>query len=263
MDMIANISGFDWLLAVMVGGCIGSFVSLASYRLPRQQDIMWVRSRCISCDNNLQIIDLIPVISWIIAGGNCRYCQHNIGIRYLLIEIITIVITVLLYYRYGISMQMLFMLLLATALLVMSISDLETGLIPDSIHIFLLPLALIYHWFMASDMAAVVISGLVGAVIGAMLHYGYLLVRGYHGLGFGDVKFLAVAGLWLGTIEGFVAFIFYSGVLGVIMGVAWRMLNSGKYFPFAPALAVGLFSLISYPALYEYFWQMIRLLISF
>jgi prepilin signal peptidase PulO-like enzyme (type II secretory pathway) len=78
------------------------------------------------------------------------------------------------------------------------------------------------------------------------LHYGYKWLRKKDGLGFGDVKFLAVAGLWLGVMP-MVPFLFYAGVLGIITGLVWRALGLGPVFPFGPSLAVALFICVAYP----------------
>ena len=104
--------------------------------------------------------------------------------------------------------------------------------------------------------AGQVVGGLVaGLTLGLALHYGYRHLRKMEGLGFGDVKFLAVAGLWLG-LQSIVPFLFFSGLLGVGTGMLWRLLGRGAVFPFGPALAVAMFLCVAYPELALHFWDM-------
>jgi prepilin signal peptidase PulO-like enzyme (type II secretory pathway) len=143
----------------------------------------------------------------------------------------------------------------------MVVADLETCLIPDEIHWALLPLGIAFHFLMQSDFIQMLKTALTGLSLGLLLHYGYHWLRGKHGLGLGDVKFLAVAGLWLGTLHHLVVFIFYSGLIGVIIGVIWRFATKEERFPFGPALAVSLFMLTIYPETGNWFWQTLRQLL--
>jgi Flp pilus assembly protein protease CpaA len=144
-------------------------------------------------------------------------------------------------------------MLLAVVLLIMIVADLEHYIIPDSVHVVLLPLGFAYHYFHVSKPSEV-LGGLgLGLALGLSLHYGYFYLRKKHGLGFGDVKFLAVAGFWLGMAP-IVPFLFYAGLFGVFTGILWRTLNRGAVFPFGPALAVSLFMCIAYPEIPAQFW---------
>lgn len=77
------------LLGVWIGACLGSFISMLSYRLPRKLSLLKSESYCPSCHHDLGWRDLVPILSWLIAGGRCRYCSAPIGTRYLVIELIT------------------------------------------------------------------------------------------------------------------------------------------------------------------------------
>ena len=81
MDLIIYISIF------ITGTVFGSFFTLAVYRIPRKEDIVYVRSHCTSCNHELGFFDLIPIFSYIFLGGRCRYCKEKIRIRYLLLEV--------------------------------------------------------------------------------------------------------------------------------------------------------------------------------
>ena len=95
---------------------------------------------------------------------------------------------------------------------------------------------------------------LAGMGLGLALHYGYARLRKKEVLGYGDVKFLAVAGAWL-TLMPFVPFLLLSGLLGIALGVCWRAFGKGEYFPFGPALALSLFLCVVFPFIVGAFWN--------
>jgi len=248
-------------LMFLLGACFGSFVTLASYRLPRDENIATKRSQCPQCHTPLAARDLMPILSWVVAKGRCRHCQCRVSIRYPLIEVLLGGLFVWLYARYGLTLEWAVLALFTTALLTLIVADLETGLIPDSLHLFLLPLGVAYHWLQQTDPAPILICTGVALSLGLMLHYGYFWLRGKHGLGFGDVKFLAVIGLWLGDIHVFVAFLVLSGLLGVATGLLWKLVSREERFPFGPALAIGLFLLVIFPGSDQWFWESLRQLL--
>ncbi len=236
----------ELLFVILTGLTFGSFVTLAAWRLPREEDIVVKPSQCTSCKTKLGFKDLFPVLSWMTSGGKCRHCKNPIGIRYPLIELVTLGAFLLVYAKFGLTLQGVVVALFAVALLIMIVVDLEHYIIPDSIHVVLLPLGLAYHYLAGTDWLDVLYGFLAGAGMGLLLHHGYRWLRKTEGLGYGDVKFFAVAGVWL-TIANFVPFLFFAGVFGVITGILWRILGKGKLFPFGPALAVALFACAIYP----------------
>jgi prepilin signal peptidase PulO-like enzyme (type II secretory pathway) len=122
----------------------------------------------------------------------------------------------------------------------------------------LLPLALIYHAQVGTDVKQVLYGFLTASALALFLHYGYGKLRGREVLGFGDVKFFAVAGLWLG-LYGLVPFLFYAGFIGTLLGIGWRLLGKGAIFPFGPALAITLFALVIYPSYTtNLFWEKVE-----
>lgn len=256
----AKLCCFTMLVFIfMIGLCFGSFATMASYRLPR--DLEWVKgaSRCTSCQHQLTIRDLFPVFSWLFNKGRCHYCHQSVSWRYPLVELITALHFVLSYWLYGLTPLMPVAAFFGLLLIIMCVADLETSLIPDEIHFALVPLALFWHWLNgAALLPSAVITGVAAFGFGLLLHYGYFWLRKRHGLGLGDVKFLATAGLWLATAESFVVFIFYSGLMGVILGGLWRITTRQERFPFGPALAVSLYLLVLFPQSGEFFWQTLR-----
>jgi len=174
----------------------------------------------------------------------------KISARYPLIELSTALIFTLLYLRYGISLEFLLLVLMAVMLMIMIVVDLEHFIIPDSVHVILLPLGIYYRYITGSLSLETLISFGLMTSLALFLHYGYSYLRGRVMLGFGDVKFFAVSGIWLelGIIP---VFLFLAGVFGVILGIFWRFLKKGEIFPFGPALAISLFICVIYPQIFN------------
>ncbi len=236
-----------------MGISLGSFVTLASYRLPRDEDIVFTPSRCTSCGTRLKVPDLVPVLSWLMSGGACRHCKARVHWRYPVIELCTALALLLVFYRYGIGWQAFFLSVFAVGLLVMIVADFEHYMIPDEVHWLLLPLGVVYRATTDGDFTDMAQGFAVGLSLGLFLCYGYSWIRGRQMLGLGDVKFFAVAGIWVGVLT-FVPFLFFSGLLGIVTALLWRAQGKPGKFPFGPALAMSLFICVVYPEVPQFFW---------
>lgn len=236
----------EWIFVIAIGLCLGSFATLASYRLPRGMGVITGRSHCPNCSKSLRAVELIPLMSWMISGARCKACKAPISVRYPLIELSAAMLCVIVYIVHGFSLPSILLMLASIMLLIMVISDIEQMIIPDEIHLALLVLGLGYHASMGSDPQNHAIAFIMMMGIGLLLHHGYYMIRGREGLGYGDVKFFAVAGLWLGILP-VLPFLFLSGVLGVITGLLWKLRQKGEIFPFAPSLAIALWVCMIWP----------------
>ncbi len=241
-------------IAFMVGTSFGSFVSLASYRLPRSLDVVRKPSMCPSCGATLRARDLVPLFSWLLAGGKCRHCGEGISPRYPLIELLLGLAFLLFYMQYGLTLEAVMLALLVTTLLLLIVADAETGLLPDEAQIALLLLGIGYHYMLETEYVIPLYGLAAGLVVGLGLRYGYRILKKRDGLGLGDVKFFAIAGLWLG-ITGLVPFFMLSGILGIATALLWRLLGRGEIFPFGPALAVSLGLCVIFPVVPAFVWQ--------
>ncbi len=242
-------------LAGALGLVFGSFITAISYRMPLEKPWMVTRSVCPHCRAVLKARDLIPVMSWLISDGSCRYCRAQVHWRYPVIELLTALCFIQCYFLFGISAMFVVMALLCVCVMTLIITDLEHYMIPDEIQIAMAVLAVAHGILLEKGIDVMLQGALLGFGVGAALHYGYYYYKGVHGLGFGDVKLMAVAGLWLGP-EMLVPFLFYGGLLGVFSALLWRVLGLGKYFPFGPALAITLCALIIKPDAAQWFWKM-------
>ena len=248
-------------IVFLVGLCLGSFVTLVSYRLPRGGKMGMTRSQCPCCQTVLGVPDLVPVLSWVASRGRCRHCKAPISRRYPAIELATAASLLTVDLTHGLDVQALFLMALTLCLLVMIVVDFEHYIIPDEVQLVMGVLAVIYQWNFGLHPADMLIGGLAGGAIGWILQSGYRYLRGREGLGTGDVKFLVVAGLWIGALP-LIPFLFFAGMLGVLTSGLWRALRQGEMFPFGPALAVSMWSIVMWPPLAEAFFTWPLLLSS-
>lgn len=229
---------------------MGSFVTLASYRLPLGEDIIFKPSRCPKCDTPLGFRDLFPLLSWLIQRGHCRHCATPVSARYPLTELFLALTFAGMAYLFGPTLQTALLCLLATELAILIVTDFEHTIIPDSVQVALAITGILYAIYHDVDWTIPATSASTGLVLGLALHFGYPYLRKKEGLGFGDVKFLAVAGLWI-PLSAFPAFLFISGLTGTFTGLIWRYTGRGEIFPFGPALALSLYINVIEPNLLE------------
>lgn len=245
------------LLAVAAfGACIGSFLTLVTYRLPRELPIGLSRSRCPQCTTTLTMRDLLPVLSWVLAKGRCRRCKTPVHWRYPLTELACALGTALAVYDGGFTLHALAIAGLWWCIVAIVVTDLEHYIILDEVQIAAALFAALHIYANQLGWQPSLLAALAGVGVGLALKYGFLFFCNKDGLGMGDVKFLGVAGLWLGDAANFVPFLFYSGVLGIITGIAWRAISGSERFPFGPALAFALLLCVVSPQLPNGFWKL-------
>ena len=253
---------FILLMAGIFGACIGSFITLVTYRLPRDEPIGTTRSRCSSCQHVLGARDLVPVLSWIAARGRCRHCRAKVSARYPLTELATSLGTVGALLYFGPTGQGLALAGLWWCIVALVVTDLEHTIILDEVQIAVALFGLLFGLANGKPWDAMLTGAVSGAAIGLTLKYGFLYLRNKDGLGLGDVKFLAAAGVWIASGMDFIPFLFFSGIFGILSGVSWRLGGLGERFPFGPALAASLLMAVLVPDTMHGFWTLYGLLSS-
>jgi prepilin signal peptidase PulO-like enzyme (type II secretory pathway) len=230
----------NYFAVFLVGLVFGSFISAASYRLPRDIGLLLTRSACTKCGAVLKAIDLIPVLSWVFNRGQCRHCKAKVSVRYIITELVTAFGFCGLWYVFGNTVNFYIFASLYVALLITIISDFETYIMPDSCTAAALIVGVMYVHFNGMSWG-LALGGFVACLFVALgMHYGYKLIMKKDGLGFGDVKFLPVAGLWVGVLNLPVYFML-SGLVGILTAIYWRIVFKNPVFPFGPSLAVVMF----------------------
>lgn len=220
-----------------VGAAIGSFSNVCIYRLPKKLSIIFPSSQCPNCGKSISPFDNIPIISFILLQGRCRYCQSPISWRYPIVELITGLIFLSLYLNFRISPQFFIYALLCTSLIIIAFIDLEYKIIPD---VITLPGIIIGLTLSLTMPYITVINSIKGLLIGGGLFYAItILSRG--GMGGGDIKLIAMVGSFLGW-KNVLLTIFLGSFFGSIVGIVLIILkkkNRKDMVPFGPFLSLG------------------------
>ncbi len=249
-----------FLFIGIIGAAVGSFITLLTYRLPLDEPIGMTRSRCPKCQTPLAVRDLFPILSYVLNHGQCRHCKTKVSIRYPLTELFSAVGAVAVFAHYGFTWEAVAITGLWWCIVAMFVTDLEHQIILDEVQIAAAILGVFAGVITNVPLADMAAGAFVGAAIGLGLKYGFIYFRNKDGLGLGDVKFLAVAGIWLADGANFVPFLFFSGVLGILSALVWRAMGHGERFPFGPALAIALLGCVVVPEVANDFWKLYGLL---
>lgn len=239
------------LFVFAIGACCGSFLNVCIYRLPREESIVAVSSRCTSCHERLKPRNLVPVLSYLLQRGKCSSCGGKISPRYMFVEIITAILYVCLFYKYGINVEFFAMALLVSVLIVMFFIDLEFGIIPDSLVVFAAAGGLMQY--VASLFTDIGIYGdsswwnpILGALLGSTFFVlvakaGAFIYKTENTVGGGDIKVLFPIGLFLGWKMMIVALFISIVTAGMICGalIILKRLNRKDTIPFGPFIALG------------------------
>jgi len=263
------------LVALAFGLVVGSFLNVVAHRLPRGESIVHPGSRCPRCREPVRWFDNVPVLSWLWLRGRCRSCRAPISLRYPAIEALTGVVFAAVALRYGASPATLVGCAFAAALIATAVVDLDHQIIPDEISVGGLGVALVVVPALAAlgggSWSAALARSLAGAALGGGLFWvvGFAHARvsvalgrrfehwpgegealpapgsldywtWFPGVGFGDVKLLAMIGAVLGPF-GVLLTIVAASALGLLFGLVFAGVT-GRWnapFGFAPAIALG------------------------
>lgn len=224
------------------GACIGSFLNVCIWRIPRSESIVSPGSKCPQCNTPIRFYDNIPILSYVLLLGKCRNCASPISIRYPLVEGLTGLLAAATAYRYGITLDFLIYFVFISALVTVTFIDLDLQIIPDVISLPGIPIGI------AASLVLTPVTfkdSLIGALVGGgslfLVAWGYHLITGKEGMGGGDIKLLAMIGAFIGW-QGVFFTIFLASATGSMIG-AILMLFAKKDLKFAvafgPFLALG------------------------
>jgi leader peptidase (prepilin peptidase)/N-methyltransferase len=237
----------DLMLALIFGLVIGSFLNVCILRLPQEVSVSKPRSRCPQCKKLIPWYDNVPVVSYVLLGARCRYCKTKISARYPLIEAVNGLVSVLLYLKYGLGAEWIIYLAFSGALLVLAFIDLDHRILPDPITLNGIWVGILASVYLAQPSPLVArllrfagvettnprVIALIASVLGVIAGGGllwfvaeaYLRFRGIEGLGFGDVKMMAMVGAFLGAPLTLLT-IMLGSLIGSIIGLAFIRLAS-------------------------------------
>ncbi len=232
---------FYAIFIVLLGLAIGSFLNVCIYRIPEGMSILHPPSHCPYCGRRIRFYDNIPLVSYIILGGKCRYCKHRIPFRYFLVELLTGVLFFLAYLRFGLTFELIRMLVFITFASCVAFIDAEKMLVPDKVTFPAIFLGVVLALYPGGFS---LVNGLIGAVFGGVImlvfRVGGKLVFKREALGDGDIVIMIMIGIFTGPLGVFVSILFGS-LLGSIVGIFLILKNKTDILPFGPFLIAGSF----------------------
>lgn len=232
------------VLAAIFGLCMGSFLNCLAWRIVHGESVLKGRSHCDACGHVLGPKDLVPVVSYLVSRGKCRYCGAKLSARHLVAEIATGVAYVLVLLNYDISLQALQYVLFASILLLCAFADLEGYIIPDGALIVGAGVRAVYLLVTRAPGRAWADALLGGFAVGGgllLVVLGYEKIKKVEAMGGGDLKLLFVTGLYLGPVGNLLC-LFAACVLGIVFGLIATKGENETPFPWGPSIsAAGIF----------------------
>ncbi len=243
--MLPNIydANLYYIMAFFFGACFGSFANVVIYRWPKEQSFVTPRSRCPSCGYQIKAYQNIPIFSWLFLRGKCANCKASISFMYPLVEAITGVIFVAIFYKSGLTLTTLNLMVFTIFAIPCFFIDLKHMYLPDVMTYPGLLMALVIAFFNVNPNFYEALSGaLLGGGLLWFMAYAYKKWRGIDGMGGGDIKLLAWLGALLG-VQSVPIVLFLSSVAGTLVG-AYFMIFKGKNsqtfaLPFGPFLIMA------------------------
>lgn len=225
------------IIIFIYGSIFGSFFNVVILRTPKHESLVTQSSHCPKCQTPIKPYDLIPILSYFILGGKCRNCKNPISWRYPLIESITGITFVWVYLVFGFAYQTIIGILLTSILIIVTVIDIDTMEILDRFQLLLFLLALINLFISPLP----ILEHLIGFFIISIPFFILAYITG--GLGGGDIKLIAMAGLLLGYKATLVAF-FIASILGGLVAIyllVTKQKERKSLIAFGPYLCIGIF----------------------
>ncbi|MCM8818971.1 MAG: prepilin peptidase [Candidatus Omnitrophica bacterium] len=233
----------------ILGLIFGSFANVCIYRLPKGKSIIYPSSFCPNCNKPIKWYDNIPLLSYIILKGKCRYCKSKISFRYFIVELLTGLLFFIIYKKFGLSYLNFVFDIFVLSLIIVSFIDIDTFLISDVIVIPGIFLGLFFSFLFPKIHNMERLNSFLYSFIGAIVGGGVLIFLAIIGkllfkkeaMGGGDVKLLAMIGAFLGW-KPILLTLFFASVIGVLISLILIMMKKKKvddYIPFGPYLAIG------------------------
>jgi len=263
--LIAQLGPYGvFVLAGIVGLCVGSFLNVVIHRVPKMLERGWAaqcaelrgetpavvsaynlvvpRSACPSCGHGITALENVPLLSWLVLKGKCSSCGAAIAGRYPAVELLGAALAVAAIWRFGPTWQAVAACVLLWTLVALTFIDFDSQLLPDNLTLPLLWAGLLANMF---DLFVPLKTAVIGAVAGYLslwvVYWLFKLIRGKEGMGYGDFKLLAALGAWLGW-QMLPLIVLLSSVVGATIGImliVFRGREHGVPLAFGPYLAIA------------------------
>jgi leader peptidase (prepilin peptidase) / N-methyltransferase len=229
------------LIVIISGLVIGSFLNVVIYRLSKNESIILPGSHCPYCKARLKPYDLIPVFSFILLKGKCRYCGHKIDWQYPVVELLSGILFLVFFLKTGLSSRYFVLTLLLLLLIICSAIDLRSRIIPNKVTYTGIITGLFLSIYILHNSP---LATLLNLIIPALVFY--LLAIITRGMGIGDVKLVAMIGAFIGwqyTLMG----VFLGSLVGSILGlslIGTGLIERKTRIPFGPLISLGVIIMI-------------------
>jgi leader peptidase (prepilin peptidase)/N-methyltransferase len=264
-EIVSSSPVLFYCIVVFLGLMFGSFFNVVIYRLPIMMKAGWTeqcqellelevskrasgftlvkpRSQCPHCRVQVRALDNIPVVSYLVLGGRCRDCGGKISLRYPFVELLTACSFVTVAWSFGFTIQALAGLVLTGLLLPLVFIDIDEQILPDSITIPGLWMGLLFNVFGTfTDLESAVVGAVAGYLSLWGVYWGFKLLTGKEGMGYGDFKLLAMLGAWLGW-QMLPLIILLSASVGAVVGIGILAIGDKTRdtpIPFGPYLCMA------------------------
>ncbi len=245
-------------LVIAFGLAVGSFINVCIYRIPRGQSVLFPRSSCPKCDHPIRPWENIPILSYLLLRGKCSQCGCRISWVYPTVEVTTGLLFYLLFLKYGLHTPLFINMVFFSLLLILLFVDLFERLLPNVVTLGGLAFGLVMaplqsEEFLAAfrflDLPNVIWTQYIDSIFGILVGGGFLWlvaelyfrVKKVEGLGFGDIKMMAMVGAFLGWANTWLT-ILLGSLLGALIGSIYMVVfRKGRRYqlPFGSFLAVG------------------------
>ena len=243
-----------YLAFIFFGSVWGSFANVCIYRLPENKSVITGRSSCSNCKNKISWYDNIPLLSFILLMGKCRFCKNQIDLQYFIVELVSAISFVSIYYFFGLTLAALLLLILSIFFIIIFFIDLKHFIIPNELTFPLMIIGFIKSF--DPNLNQTIFPNYINSLIGGLFGYSiiwliifiYKKIRNKEGMGLGDAKLLAVVGFWFGWVSiPFVIFI--SSAVALILVIPSILNKSRKMsseIPFGPYIIIGCILYVSF-----------------
>jgi len=235
-------------LIFFYGLFIGSFLGVCISRIPEEKSVIRPRSHCEACGRTLKFIDMIPIVSYLISKGRCRYCGDKLSLQYPIIELLTACIYVIIYKVYGFNISSVYYMIFSSLLIIITFIDFKHMIIPNGLIltgiILIILYNLLFYIFTSLDMNNMFVysANLRDSLLGGLIGYGvfFIIVVVTGAMGGGDVRLMGILGLAFG-IKGIAFIAIGSFIIGAIISVILMITKIKGWkdmIPFGPFISI-------------------------
>ncbi len=243
------------IVIFIFGASVGSFLNVVAYRSVHGGSIFFDRSKCPHCKHTLASTDLVPILSFVILRGRCRYCHKKLSWQYPVVELSTAFLFVITFYSLQpqglgaigleVTLNLIYVLFLISVFIVIFVTDIKNGLIPDKVIFPSIVIAFVFKLILllSSPISPItfLIYDIAAGLLAGAFFYMMMLVTGGRAMGGGDVKYAAFLGLALG-FSGVVVALFLAFLTGALVSLILILVGKkrfGETVPFGPFLSIG------------------------